>query len=80
MSKNKKWVITTSGNRSLTEIKKDVTKTGFTVDQVLEAIGCITGDANDNIAEKLRKIPGVADVSPEPPSIGIGPPDSSITW
>jgi hypothetical protein len=80
MSKTKKWVVTTSGNRSLGDIKKELTNTGFKVEEVLSEIGCITGAASDSVADKLRAIPGVADVSPEPPSIDIGPPDSSLTW
>jgi len=80
MSKSKKWIVTTSGDRPLSAIQKDLAETGFTVDQVLDQIGCITGSASDAIAERLRMIPGVDDVSPEPPSINIGPPDAPITW
>jgi hypothetical protein len=80
MPEEKRWVITTEGSRSLSEIQKDLVSKGFTIENVLSEIGCITGAANDESIEKLRKIPGVADISPEPPPIDIGPPNSSFTW
>jgi hypothetical protein len=79
MSQKEKWIITTSGDRSLDEIKKDLIDSGFDVDQVLDQIGCITGEASDAIAHQLRNIPGVVDVSPDEP-IDIGPPDADVTW
>jgi hypothetical protein len=79
MSQKEKWIITTSGDRSLDEVKKDLIDTGFDVDQVLDQIGCITGEASDAIARQLRNIPGVVDVSPDEP-IDIGPPDADVTW
>ena len=79
MSNTKKWVVTTSGKRSLNEIKKEAIEAGFTVEEMLEAIGCLTGAGSDNVAERLRKIQGVDDVSPEPPQISIGPPDAAIS-
>lgn len=80
MPEEKKWVVTTEGSRSLSEIQKDLSGNGFTIENVLSEIGCITGAASDASIDKLRKIPGVADISPEPPSINIGPPNSSFTW
>lgn len=79
MTKSKHWIVTTTGDRSLADIKKDLTKTGFKVKQVLDAIGCITGAADDAVVKKLRSIHGVADVSPDTP-IDIGPPDAPVTW
>jgi hypothetical protein len=79
MAKNKTWVVTTSGDRPIHEVKKDLDKHGFTVGEVLGEIGVITGSGNDAVAEKLRKIPGIADVSPDVP-ISIGPPDAPVTW
>jgi hypothetical protein len=79
MAKGKTWVITTSGNRSIHEIAKDLAKAGLTSGQVLEEIGSITGSAGDKTVAKLRKVRGVVDVSPVPRA-GVGPPDSSDTW
>jgi len=75
MAKGKKWIVTTSGSRSLKDIKKELTDAGFGVDQVLEDIGVITGTADD--AERARKISGVSDVSPDQ-EVDIGPPDAPI--
>ena len=79
MAKKKRWIVTTSGNRTLSDVKKNLSEAGFTVDQVLDEIGCITGSASDTVAKKLQVIPGVADVSAET-SIDIGPPDAPVTW
>jgi hypothetical protein len=79
MAETKRWIVTTSGDRPLSDIKKDLTKTGFATGEVLDEIGIITGAAPDAIADRLRAIPGVTDVSPEG-VIDIGPPDAPVTW
>jgi hypothetical protein len=79
MGKIKRWIVTTSGDRLLSDITKDLTKKGLTIVQVLDEIGCIIVDASDDSAEQLRTVPGIADVSPNAP-IDIGPPDSDVTW
>jgi hypothetical protein len=80
MSDNKKWIITLSANRSVGDVKKQLSAMGFTIDQVLEDIGCIMGKASSEIAKKARSIPGVADVSEEHPPFNVGPPDKPVTW
>ena len=79
MAESKKWIITTSGNRSLADVKKDLTENGFEVGEVLNEIGIITGSAGESVAEKLRAISGIADISPDTP-IDIGPPGAPETW
>ena len=79
MASGKRWIVTTSSDRSLGDVKKNLSETGFAVDQVLDEIGCIIGSASDDVAKKLRRIPGVADVSLETP-VDIGPPDAPVTW
>lgn len=79
MAEEKKWVVTTSGETPLSDVKKKLTEAGFAVDQVLDAIGTITGSAGEDVAERLRSIPGVSDISPDSP-IDIGPPDAPVTW
>jgi hypothetical protein len=76
---SKGWIVTTSGERSVKDVAKDLKAKGFSVDQVLDEIGAITGAADDDVAAKARNIKGVADVSPDG-SIDIGPPDSPTTW
>ena len=79
MPNEKRWVITTSGDQSLSDIQKNIADSGFKVDQVLTEIGLITGEAEDEVAEKVRQVGGVVDVSPDVP-VDIGPPDSTDTW
>jgi hypothetical protein len=64
-TKKKDWVVTTSGDRPLEDVAKDLTKSGFKVGQVLHP--------------KLRKVKGVTDVSANV-GADVGPPDSSDTW
>ncbi len=79
MATSKKWIITTSGDQPLADISRQMTKKGFDVKQVLEQIGCISGSASDDVAEQLKTIPGVVDVSPDG-DIDIGLPGAPITW
>jgi uncharacterized protein YaaQ len=79
MAKNKTLIITLSEDQSLEDVQEKIKEKGFTVDQVLDQIGCITGSASDEVAAQVRKLPGVEDVSPDFP-IDIGPPDAPVTW
>ncbi|GAB3325431.1 hypothetical protein GCM10027299_23530 [Larkinella ripae] len=79
MADNKRWVVTLSNKRPLKDVTQEMAQTGFQVDQVLDAIGCVTGAASDEVANKLRAVSGVEDVSPEA-GIDIGPPDANPTW
>ena len=79
MAKNKNWVVTASGDRPIKEIKKKLIESGFTVEQVLDEIGCIMGTASDAAAKRARAVPGVADVSPGPEPVSVGPPDASVS-
>lgn len=80
MAKSKRWVVTTSGDRPIEEVEKDLKECGFEVGDVLEAIGCVNGEADDDVAEKVRSVRGVTDVSPELGDIDVGRPDAPITW
>lgn len=77
MTKGKRWIVTTTGKGSLEEVKKKLTKSGFTVDKVLDEIGVITGTTKDDDVERFRSVDGVADVSPDE-DVNIGPPDAPI--
>jgi hypothetical protein len=80
MAASKRWTIVASGgDQPLSELAQRLGKAGFVVDQVLTEIGCITGAGNDEVAEQLRALPGVAAVEPEL-GIDIGPPDAAVTW
>jgi hypothetical protein len=78
-SNKKTWIITTSGDRSMREITKDLSAAGILGAMVLKDVGVVTGTAAAAAVPKLRKVRGVVDVSPDTP-IDIGPPDSSETW
>lgn len=77
MTKGKRWIVTTTGKGSLEDVKKNLTKSGFRVDKVLDEIGVITGTSNDDDVERFRSVDGVADISPDE-DVDIGPPDAPI--
>jgi hypothetical protein len=74
-TKKRDLVVTTSGDRPLQDVAKDLKKSGFKVDQVLHEIGLITGEGGEDVAVKLRKVKGVTDVSADV-GADVGPPDS----
>ena len=77
MADKKGWVVTTSQDRAIDDVTKDLEDAGFNVEQVLGEIGSITGGAAEDVVQRVRSIPGVIDVSPDAP-IDIGPPDSDL--
>jgi hypothetical protein len=78
-AKAKTWIITTGGTRSIAAVAKDLAAAGLKGGRVLKEIGSITGSAGEKAVSKLRKVPGVVDVSPDFP-VDIGPPGSPETW
>jgi hypothetical protein len=70
-------IVTLSGERKVHDVARDLSAAGLEVDQVLEETGIVTGTADLGTHGRLRKIRGVADVSPDHP-IDIGPPDSEV--
>lgn len=78
-TKKKDWVVTTSGERSLEDVAKELKQSGFKVGHVLHETGLITGEGGDDDAEKARKVKGVTDVSANV-GASVGPPKSSDTW
>ena len=79
MPGEKKWIVTTSADRPIRDVAKDLADAGFSVGQVNDEISSISGAAGDDAVQKVRSIDGVVDVSPDAP-IDIGPPDSPETW
>ena len=67
------WIITASGERPVAELVVGLRKAGLVVGTVMADIGVITGRCSKAQAAALRKLPGVADVSPDAP-VDIGPP------
>jgi hypothetical protein len=79
MAEGKKWIVTLSSERPLGDVRRDLSGAGFKIDQVLEEIGVVTGECEPDVAEKVRGVKGVADISADAP-IDLGPPDSPTTW
>ncbi|HWM06513.1 MAG TPA: hypothetical protein VNP92_29590 [Actinophytocola sp.] len=52
-------------------------RAGLTVNQVLDAIGVVTGSADSDVIASLSAVPGVSHVEPER-TIQLPPPDSPI--
>ncbi|RBI69386.1 hypothetical protein DQ400_01465 [Vreelandella sulfidaeris] len=73
------WIITISDDQSINDIATRLSAEGLTIRDVLEEIGCITGSADDVTAERLKKVNGVVDISPDR-QIDIGPPGADETW
>jgi predicted CoA-binding protein len=73
------WIVTTSPDRPIQEIAKDLSAAGFSVGMVNDEIQSITGNAAEDTAGKLKSVKGVVDVSPDEP-IDIGPPGSPDSW
>jgi hypothetical protein len=71
-------VVTLTGGRPIHEVAGDLKAAGLSVDQVLTSTGIVTGSASPEAVERLRKVRGVADVSPDHP-VDIGPPGSEIS-
>jgi hypothetical protein len=71
--KGQAMVITVSAERPIHEVARDLEAVGFEVEQVLEAIGSVTGSADPKILKQLSSIRGVVDVSEDQP-VDIGPP------
>lgn len=67
-------VVIASGDRPLDEVAHDLKGAGFEVGQVLHAIGQVTGYGEPDQRDRLKRIPGVAEVSESHEDFDIGPP------
>ena len=63
MAKKQKqaFVVTVSGDHRIQKVAKELKAKGFEVDQVLDAIGVVTGSALPANVAKMREVPGVTD-------------------
>lgn len=52
-------------------------RAGLSVDQVLDAIGVVTGSADSDVIPSLSAVPGVSHVEPER-TVQLPPPDSPV--
>jgi hypothetical protein len=72
-------IVTVSKDRNIKAVARDLKAAGLEVEGVLDAIGIVTGRADAKSIARLRKVRGVADVSPDY-KVDIGPPGALITW
>jgi hypothetical protein len=68
--KKQPLIVTVSGDPPIREVAADLKKAGFSVKEVLEIVGSITGSAYPGIVKRLREISGVAHVGEDHP-VGI---------
>jgi len=76
MTEKKEWVVATTPDRPFAEIEKDLIKAGASVardehgvPKRYEHAGVLYVEADDSLVQKVRAVPGVADVSPEGPPV-----------
>ncbi len=79
MTSHRQWIVTAAPGRPLDEIAKELSDAGLAVEQVLDAIGSITGRGSADLAPSLRAVRGVADVAPGQ-DLDVGPPGADSTW
>jgi hypothetical protein len=75
----KNMVVIMSGDRPIHEVAGDLKNAGFEIDQMLPAIGQVTGRAATSAKKKLKGIHGVADVTDTHEDFNIGPPDAPVS-
>jgi hypothetical protein len=73
-----RWIITTTGQPPLADVVPALRKAGLEVEDVMDAIGIVTGSCAANKVAALRKVAGVSDVAADGP-VGVGPPDGHIS-
>lgn len=78
-SRETQWIVTAAPGRSVLDLAADLRRAGFRVDQVLDAIGSITGTAEPASIAQVRAIDGVADVAMSH-DVDVGPPGKDTTW
>ncbi len=61
------WLVTLDGTQQSHDVVVELKKIGFLQLTVMDAIGVITGRADQSIVEAARILPGVSDVEPETP-------------
>ena len=75
----RRWIVTLSANESPAQMAERLRARGFVVDQVLEAVGVITGQAGASTVEHLKALPGLQSIEPDQP-IQLPDPGAGPTW
>jgi hypothetical protein len=71
-------IVTVSKDRHIDAVAHDLKAAGLEVEGVLDAVGIVTGKAPAKSIARLRKVHGVADVSPDH-DVDIGPPGAPVS-
>jgi hypothetical protein len=79
MCKTRFWIIITDRSRPIREVLRELTDAGLVVAHVLEAMGGITGSADDRAVDDLRKVRGVRSVWPDN-CLDVSPTASPMHW
>jgi hypothetical protein len=74
-----RWIVTLAGDETPPKVVEALRAQGFKVDQVLEAVGVITGQASTETVERLRSLPSVQAIEPDQ-AIQLPDPDAEVTW
>ena len=73
------WLVTLASGAPIEQVAAALTAAGLAVTSSLEAVGVIVGTAPTSVVPALRKVQGVANVSPDR-DVSAGPPDDPETW
>ncbi len=73
------WLVTLEAGARMGEVQAALTAAGLSVTSSLDAVGVIVGTAPTRVVPALRKVKGVANVSPDRP-VSVGLPDDPETW
>jgi hypothetical protein len=79
MGERKTFNITVEDTRPIHLIQQDLEAAGLQDVQVLEAIGVISGSADEDHLARLQSVAGVSDVAADV-FIDLGPPGADVTW
>lgn len=74
-----RWIINLDGNELPALVAEHLRAKGFVVEQVLDAVGVITGQASAETVEVLRSLPGIQSIEPDQ-VIQLPDPGAGPTW
>ncbi|WP_456267476.1 hypothetical protein M1D97_09345 [Kushneria sp. AK178] len=57
------WIITLTNERPVSEMASRLSQEGLAIREQLDEIGCITGEADNDVAERIRGLEGVVDIA-----------------
>ncbi len=73
------WLVTLAPGARIDQVATALSAAGLSVTSSLEAVGVIVGTAPKRALPALRKVKGVANVSPDR-EVSVGLPDDPESW